>query len=127
VVCGEGRALSHATPFDQLAKTLGGILLRLESRLFKKPGRTPEEEEFIVAMHSTWKEARAEARALGRDEGLALGEANALLTVLRGRGIPVPDSDRERILAEKDPARIERWIEKAVIATSLAEVLGEPS
>ena len=39
----------------------------------------------------------------------------------------VPDSDRERILAETDPARIERWIEKASVATSLADVLDEPS
>src|SRR5262245_55424419 len=103
------------------------ILLRLHSRLFRTPDRTPEEEEFIVGFLSRFKEERA----LGRDEGLALGraqgEANALLTVLRARGITVLDSDRERILAERDPARMERWIEKAIIANSLAEVLDEPS
>ncbi len=97
------------------------ILLRLQSRLFAKSGRT-REEEVIVAMQSTWKEAKEEGLALG----LVQGEARALLTLLRGRGISVPDSARERILAEKDPARLERWIEKASTATSLADVLGKP-
>ncbi len=100
-----------------------GILLRLQSRLFGKPGRTQEEEELIVAMQSTWKEARA----LGRDEGRAEEAAHNLLTVLRARGIAVPDAARERILAEKDRARLERWIERAVVAASLEDVLDEPS
>jgi hypothetical protein len=99
------------------------ILLRLQGRLSRKSSRTPEEEEFIVTMQGTWKEARA----LGRNEGRAEGEAHALLTFLRGRGVSVPDSARERILAERDPSRLERWIEKASVATSLADVLDEPS
>ena len=82
-------------------------------------------------MQGTWKEAgeleRDEGRNEGRDEGRAEGEARALLTVLRVRGIAVPDVARGRILAEKDPARLERWIEKATIAGSLAEVLDDPS
>jgi hypothetical protein len=46
---------------------------------------------------------------------------------LRVRGIAVPEATRERILAQKDPEQLDRWLEKAVVATSLAEVLGEPS
>jgi hypothetical protein len=65
--------------------------------------------------------------AQGRSEGLSEGEARALLTALRVRGIVVPEATRERILAQKDPEQLERWLEKAVVATSLAEVLGEPS
>lgn len=45
----------------------------------------------------------------------------------RGRGIAVPDAPLERILAEKEPARIQRWIEKAAVARSLADVLDDPS
>jgi len=62
--------------------------------------------------------------AQGRDQGRVEGEARALLTALRVRGIDVPDVTRERILAQKDPEQLERWLEKAVVATSLAEVLG---
>jgi flagellar biosynthesis/type III secretory pathway protein FliH len=66
----------------------------------------------------------------GLTEGLSKGrtEATALnvLTVLRVRGIEVPDAVRERILAQKDPERLERWLEKAIVATSVAAVLDEP-
>ena len=58
-------------------------------------------------------------------EGRVEGEARALLTVLRSRGLAVSEATRARILAQTDPEQLERWLEKAGIATSLAEVLGE--
>ena len=65
--------------------------------------------------------------AQGRAEGRAEEAARNLLTVLRIRGIAVPDATRERILAQKDPERLERWLEKAAVASSLAAVLDEPN
>ncbi|MCC6552780.1 MAG: hypothetical protein IT372_07130, partial [Polyangiaceae bacterium] len=53
-----------------------------------------------------WTEGRNEGRTEGRTEATA----HALLTVLRGRGIDVPEAARERILAQKDPERLERWL-----------------
>ena len=53
--------------------------------------------------------------------------ARAVLTVLRVRGLAVPDAVRERIIAEEDPERLERWLEKAAIASSVAEVIDEPN
>jgi hypothetical protein len=50
-----------------------------------------------------------------------------VLTALRVRGIAVPDAAREQILAEKDRARLERWLEKAILAATVGEVLDEPS
>jgi hypothetical protein len=63
----------------------------------------------------------------GRAEGRAEEAARAVLTALRVRGIAVPDAARERILAEKDTARLERWLERAILAATVAEVLDEPS
>ena len=63
----------------------------------------------------------------GRNEGRAEEAARAVLAVLRVRGITVSDSVRDRIQAEKDPAQLERWLEKAVVAASVAEVIGDPS
>ncbi|WP_234022565.1 hypothetical protein [Sorangium cellulosum] len=115
------------------------ILLNLHHALGKKPSRTPEEQEFIVTMHNTWEKARELGRAEGRDEGRNEGRnegraearaetrAGAVLTVLRVRGIAVPDAARERILAQRDPGQLERWLEKAAVAASLDEVLDEPS
>jgi hypothetical protein len=60
-------------------------------------------------------------------EGRTQEAARNLLSVLRVRGIVVPDGVRERILAETEPERLERWLEKAVVAASVNEVLDEPS
>jgi hypothetical protein len=104
-----------------------GIVVHLQSRLARKSSRTLEEEELIVIIQGGFKEARA----LGRDEGRALGRAEqaarAVLTVFHVRGVAVPDEARERILAEKDPSLLERWLERAVLAVSASEVIGEPT
>ena len=76
-----------------------------------------------MAMYKTWDEHRAEGRAESRAET----QANAVLTVLRVRRIDVSDAARQRILAEKDLERLERWLERAAVATSIGEVLDDPS
>ena len=67
----------------------------------------------------------AQGRAEGRAEGRTEEAARALLTVLQARGIAVPDAVRERILAQKDPERLERWLEKAAVAASVTAVLDD--
>jgi hypothetical protein len=75
----------------------------------------------------------AEGRAEGLTEGLTAGitkgrteeAARNLLAVLRVRGIAVPEAIREHILAQKDPERLERWLEKAVVAASVTAVFDE--
>jgi hypothetical protein len=64
---------------------------------------------------------------MARKMGEATGRAHALLAVLRARGISVPEAAREHILGQKDPERLERWIERAVVAASVDEVVDEPS
>ncbi len=84
-------------------------------------------------------QGRAEGRAEGLTEGLTQGltqgltkgraeeAARNVLTVLRARGLEVSEAVRERILSQKDPERLERWLEKAAVAASAAEALEEPS
>src|SRR5262249_11283622 len=101
-----------ALPQDAHERTgAGEILVGVQQSLAKKPRRTREEEEFIMGIQGTWKEARKLGRDEGRTEGRAEEAARAVLTVLRVRGIAVPDDARERILAEKDPTLLERWLE----------------
>jgi hypothetical protein len=125
-----------ALPEDAIERGLvEGELVDLGRALGEKPSRTPQEEEIVVMMKGTFTEARKmgrdegrdEGRAEGRDEGRAEEAARAVLTVLRARGLGVPDAARERILAQKDPARLERWLERAVLAASVAEVIDDPS
>jgi len=121
----------NALPDDAVERGLvEGDLVDLERALGAKPRRTPEEEEIVKMVQGTFTQARRWGRDEGRVEGRVEGEAAArvrdVLTVLRVRGIVVSAADRERILAEKDPARLERWHERAILAASLAEVLDEP-
>jgi Uma2 family endonuclease len=66
------------------------------------------------------------ATTRGITEGAARGKAEALLVVLAARGIALSEPDRARILGERDPARLDRWIDRAARGTSLAEVLASP-
>jgi hypothetical protein len=67
------------------------------------------------------------AQRQGEHRGKIEGAAHALLTVLRGRGIAVPDEARARILAERASARLEGWLERAGTAATVTELLDEPS
>ncbi len=93
------------------------ILLRLQYALGQQPSLSPKEQEMKMALYKSFEEIRA--------EGSAKGRAEALLVVLQARGIAVSDAARERILAEKDPARLTRWLERAGAATSIDDLLGD--
>jgi Uma2 family endonuclease len=75
-------------------------------------------------------EGRAEGKAQGRAEGLAegwaKGMAEAVVALLGSRGVPLVSAERERILAERDPVRLERWIARAARCASADELLAEP-
>ncbi|WP_437735624.1 hypothetical protein [Sorangium sp. So ce1335] len=74
------------------------------------------------------KKGRAEGEAKGRAEGRAEGEANgrqdALLTLLRARGLSPSQDDEARIRACADTAKLDRWIARAATATTVREALG---
>lgn len=45
--------------------------------------------------------------------------------MLQHRGVKVPRDDRARVLAERDLARLERWIRRASVAATVGEILDE--
>ncbi|WP_437327006.1 hypothetical protein [Sorangium sp. So ce381] len=133
---GSGRRLREALtdlaalPDDAWEKSVATPLLVHFRHEIQEP--TTDEEDDVSAEIRAWfkeyeQKLRAEERKEGRDEGRAEEAARSVLTALRVRGIAVPDAARERILAEKDPEALERWLERAIVATSLAEVLDELS
>jgi hypothetical protein len=99
------------------------ILLQFQYMLGQSPTQDPNEQEFIMAMLKSWEEGKAEARAEGRAEARVEAQVNAVLTVLRVRGIEVPEAVRERILAEKDINRLTRWFENAIVSSTIGEVI----
>ena len=105
-----------ALPPDAYERTVAEpILLQFKHMLEHSSSQDPDEQEFIMAMLKSWEEGKAEARTET--------QANAVLAVLRVRGIAVSDAALDRIRGEKNLAQLERWLEKAVIASSVAEVI----
>ena len=66
-----------------------------------------------------WREGLAK----GRTEGLTEGQARGVLRVLAARGISVDEATRERILSCRDSNTLDTWLDKALNATTLADVL----
>ena len=59
---------------------------------------------------------------LSFDTQATVAKARALIAAYKERGV-----ERERILAQKDSSRLERWLATAAVASSLGEVIEEPS
>jgi hypothetical protein len=125
-----------ALPADAHERAVAAeILLNMQYVLGKKSNPTPEEQEFIMTIRDGWEQAReaghakgrTEGRTEGRNEGRAEEAVRAVLMVLRVRCLELPEAARERILTEKDPERLERWLEKAAVAASVADVIDELS
>ena len=73
----------------------------------------------------TWEEVQLErGRQQGKAEGNAEARANVLLRVLAKQGIPVDDNSRQRILSCTDITTLDQWIDRALSATRLSDVLG---
>ena len=68
---------------------------------------------------------RAEGEAKGRAEGIAEAKTVALLVVLAAHGIAIDAVSRRRILDERDPARLDRWLARAARYRTIADVLAE--
>jgi hypothetical protein len=121
-----------ALPPDAVERVVAEpILIYFEQALRQRSDQTSHEQEFLMTMYKTWEQRKAEGwaegqaagRAEGRAEGFAEANADALLTVLGARGIAVSDAARARILAQKDPDQLKRWLQKAVVATTIEDVI----
>lgn len=64
----------------------------------------------------------AKGKLQGLSEGLAKGLAKAVLDVLAVRSLSIPTSLRRRVSSCRDEQRLRRWLERAITATSVAEV-----
>ena len=68
----------------------------------------------------------AEGRKEGRDEGRKEGQRDVLLRQLRRRFGELPEATIALVEAA-EPAQLEQWADRILVAATLAEVLDEPS
>jgi Uma2 family endonuclease len=60
-----------------------------------------------------------------RAQDRVAGKVESLLLILTARSIALDNATRGRILSERDPQRLDRWIARAAIATAIAEVFAD--
>ena len=90
-----------------------------QRRLDLKSAILPHLEKETFMQSWVYKQGKAEGELKGKLET----EANAVLRVLRARGLSVPDEVRERILACKDASQLETWLDRASVAGRVEDVL----
>jgi flagellar biosynthesis/type III secretory pathway protein FliH len=71
-------------------------------------------------------EGEAKGLAKGEAKGEAKGLAKALLRLLEAKGMRVDDTSRQRIQSCTEVSVLERWLERALSAARLSEVLDAP-
>jgi hypothetical protein len=90
-------------------------------------GKTPAGEKWMEIMstfvsyfpgrgtvrETAYLKGMADGEVKGVAKGVAQGEAKGILSVLEVRGIPVPDSVRERITTCTDLDRMDAWLERS--------------
>jgi hypothetical protein len=93
----------------------------------------PDEQELFITLMESWAAAKVAAKAETKSEALAkakaagraAGRVNFMITVLRARGIAVPDWAYERIRSQKDVELLTKWYERSFVASSIEEVFDD--
>ena len=74
------------------------------------------------------REGEAQGKAAGKAEGLregkAEGKAEAVLAVLEARGLVVSAAARQRVLGCTDGAKLDAWLRRAAVASSVRALFG---
>ena len=81
------------------------------------------EQRVLAERQQGRAEGKTEGLAEGFQAGRALGEANALLLVLRSRGVEVSAELEERIIACSDQELLAAWLQRVATVASAAELL----
>lgn len=75
-------------------------------------------------MTTTTREYQSDFARRYFDQGEARGEARAVLAVLDARGVAVPDEVREEIVGCTDLDQLDRWVRRAVTASTVHDLFG---
>jgi len=95
------------------------IMLRLSSDAAR---------QLLEAMMTTSEYEKTLAERIhdqGMSEGEARGEAKAVLRLLAARGLGLSEAQRERVASCTDSAQLDLWLDRAISASTAAEVFAD--
>jgi hypothetical protein len=107
-------------------------VLNFRDAVAQKPRKTVADREVLVIMEDAFKELRAQAREEGRKQGLEQGLEQGelaglrryLCRILARRKLTPTRKEAALIDACVDAQRLERWLDRAQTAATVAEALG---
>ncbi|WP_437726214.1 hypothetical protein [Sorangium sp. So ce861] len=116
------RALRRAQQ-RAILSVLSERMLELLREASMNPDKIPETPAARKLRLFLEAQGRKKGRAEGEAKGRAEGRQDALLTLLRARGLSPSQNDEARIRACADAAKLDRWIAQAATATTVREAL----
>jgi hypothetical protein len=88
--------------------------------------RVKRHPEFVAEREEGHAEGEARGRVEGEARGRVEGRVEGLFAVLALRGLDPTEDERRRILAERDPDRLARWLAAARTCADVATLLAVP-
>jgi len=82
-------------------------------------------EALVAKGNPVIQDRETEAEARGEARGEIKGEVRAILKVLEARGIAMSEAQAQEILGCRDLDRLDRWLRRALQASSAGEILSE--
>jgi flagellar biosynthesis/type III secretory pathway protein FliH len=79
----------------------------------------PPYQKFFTEAH---RRAYDQGEAKGKAEGKAKGKAEALVMILKQRGLAMTDEQQQQLVTCTDLPTLDRWLERALSVTSLDEL-----
>ncbi|MBI5478183.1 MAG: hypothetical protein HY906_04965, partial [Deltaproteobacteria bacterium] len=102
-----------------------GVAARAKLEALMKAGNFQPQSEFGKKWYAKGEaEGEAKGEAKGKLEGKLEGKVEAVLRVLVLRGFELTEAQQQRILGCRDLATLDRWLQRAVTATSVHDALG---
>ncbi|HTN89177.1 MAG TPA: hypothetical protein VL242_36110 [Sorangium sp.] len=117
------RALRRAQQ-RAILSVLSERMLELLREASMNPDKIPETPAARKLRLFLEAQGRKKGRAEGEAKGRAEGRQDALITLLRARGLAPSPDDEARIRGCADAAKLDRWIARAATATTVREALG---
>ncbi len=108
-------AIASTEVSDADRSRLMTIMLRLSSDAAR---------QLLEAMMTTSEYEKTLAERI-HDQGMAEGEAKAVLRLLAARGLGLSEAQRERVTSCTDSAQLDLWFDRAITASTAAEVFAD--
>ena len=106
-------------PAGQIVDPALGVPLPIDALVHAASTKDPVARALVAQRNPVFEAVRATSRAEGKIEG----KIEALFTILAARDMAIDGATRQRIRDESDPHRLDRWLARAAIATSSADVV----